>query len=203
MAEGKQASPPPLRSSSSACFLILSPPPAAAAACCSLPAAERISAAAAAAAAVWWWWWGSSRVQKTLPPSLDHRTISHHLPPLPPLLLPLFSPLSSLPPLPTLPRSSWIDVRSVSQESPQDFQLQGSNDGAAWTPIASVQGETGWTIAEDRTFLVPEGPDGAMPPPFSRYRLLARFCCCAAQAAGGGGGGAFPRICTAAFTLLA
>lgn len=59
-----------------------------------------------------------------------------------------------------------------------DFKLQGTNgDGgpdAAWTTVAEIEGETGWTVAEDRTYLVPEAEGDADAGPFTRYRLLVR-----------------------------
>lgn len=87
----------------------------------------------------------------------------------------LITHAKNIPFFPPLAPRSWIDVRSVSQDSPADFKLQGSSDnGATWTTVASIEGETGWGIAEDRTYLVPEGPDGAVAGPFLKYRLLVR-----------------------------
>lgn len=66
-------------------------------------------------------------------------------------------------------------MRSVSQDSPQDFELQGSEDGQSWSTVAALADERGWSMAEDRTYLVPEQQGGAVLGPFANYRLLVRI----------------------------
>jgi len=45
-----------------------------------------------------------------------------------------------------------ISQRSVTGRTPTTFDIEGSADGSAWSPVASVSGSTGWGIKERRVF---------------------------------------------------
>lgn len=40
------------------------------------------------------------------------------------------------------------------QDSPKDWEFQGSNDNTSWTTLHSTTGQTGWTSGQTRTFSV-------------------------------------------------
>jgi hypothetical protein len=49
--------------------------------------------------------------------------------------------------------------------NPKDWALQHSDNGADWTPIHTVAGQTGWASGQTRTFTLP-GANGSKRKPY-------------------------------------
>lgn len=53
----------------------------------------------------------------------------------------------------------------VPEQCPKDFKLQYSDDGATWSDLFSVTGQTGWGVIGERRFFNASGSTEMVPPP--------------------------------------